>query len=256
MGDRLKDKVVLVVGAGTKGQGIGNGKAAAILYGREGARVFCIDQDGTAAAATRDMIKGEGLTAESFAADITSLEQCRKAVDACIAAFGKANVLHNNVGMADGKDVVDLSGEEWDRAFDLNLKGMAFMCRSAVPGMIEAGGGSIINISSIASVRPMSGATYVTTKGAVNAFTLYLARRYGRYNIRANCLLLGYMDTPLVQGVWQDQKIRDTNLRQVPMRRFGTPWEGAAAAVFLASDEASYVTGQLITVDGGLTLNV
>jgi NAD(P)-dependent dehydrogenase (short-subunit alcohol dehydrogenase family) len=256
MSERLKNKVAIVVGAGTKGEGTGNGKAAAILYAREGARVLCIDLDETEAIATRDIIRGEGGIAESFPADITHAEDCENTVKACNKHFGKVNILHNNVGMADGKDVVDLSPEEWDRMFAVNVRGMSLMCRYAIPDMISASGGSIINISSIASVRPMSGATYVTTKGAVNAFTLYLARRYARYNIRANCLLLGYMDTPLVQGVWQDTKIRETNLRQVPMRRFGTPWEGAAAAVFLASDEASYITGQLITVDGGLTLNV
>jgi len=256
MGERLKNKVAIVVGAGTKGEGTGNGKASAVLYAREGARVLCVDRDEAAAAATRDIIRGEGGTAESFAADITSTGDCENTVKACNRHFGKVNILHNNVGMADGKDVVDLLPEEWDQMFAVNVRGMSLMCRYAIPDMISAGGGAIINISSIASVRPMSGATYVTTKGAVNAFTLYLARRYARYNIRANCLLLGYMDTPLVQGVWQDEKIKETNLRQVPMRRFGTPWEGAAAAAFLASDDASYITGQLITVDGGLTLNL
>jgi NAD(P)-dependent dehydrogenase (short-subunit alcohol dehydrogenase family) len=256
VGERLKNKIAIVVGAGTRGEGIGNGKASAVLYAREGARVFCIDRDETAAKATSDTIRSEGGIAEPFAADITSATDCEAAVKACNKLYGKANILHNNVGIADGKDVIDLSAEDWERIFAVNVRGMSLMCRYAIPDMISSGGGSIVNISSIASIRPMSGATYVTTKGAVNAFTLYLARRYGRYNIRANCLLLGYMDTPLVRGVWQDEKIKETNLRQVPMRRFGTPWEGAAAAVFLASDEASYITGQLITVDGGLTLNV
>lgn len=159
-------------------------------------------------------------------------------------------------GVGGGQEIVDATEEEWDRAFDINVKGMFLMCKCGIPKMIEGGGGSIINVSSIASIRPLPGVTYDTSKGAVNALTIYIARRYARYNIRANALLLGYMDTPLVAPVWQDERIRETNLKQVPMRRFGSPWEGAAVAAFFASDDASYVTGVLMPVDGGLTLSI
>ncbi len=256
MKGRLEGKVVIVVGAGTRGEGVGNGKAAAITFAREGAKVLCVDRDELAANATRDEIKGEGGEAETFVADVLKADECQETVEMCLKHFGKIDVLHNNVGIADGKEIVDATEEEWDRAFDVNLKGMFLMCKHTIPKMIDGGGGSIINVSSIASVRPMSGVTYVTSKGGVNALTIYIARRYSRYNIRANALMLGYMETPLVAPVWKDERIREINLKQVPMRRFGSPWEGANVAAFFASDDSSYVTGVVIPVDGGLILHV
>jgi len=256
MKGRLEGKVAIVVGAGTRGVGVGNGKAAAITFAREGAKVLCVDLDEVAADATRDAIRSEGGQAETFVANIVNAKDCEGVIEACIQHFGKLDVLHNNVGTGDGKEIVDVTEEDWDRAFGINAKGMYLTCKYAIRKMIEGGGGSIINISSTASVRPMSGLTYTTSKAAVNALTIYVARRYGRYNIRANCLMLGYMDTPLVAPVWQDEGIRETNLKQVPMRRFGTPWEGAAVAAFLASDEASYVNGVVMPVDGGLILRI
>ncbi len=256
MKKRLEGKAVVVVGAGTRGEGIGNGKAAAILYAREGANVLCIDRDEAAATATRDTIRSEGGRAELFVADVSQSKDCELTIEKCMECFGKLDVLHNNVGVGDGKEIVDCTEEDWDRAFNVNVKGMFFICKYAIPKMIEGGGGSIINISSTASVRPMSEVTYTTSKGAVNALTIYIARRYTQYNIRANALMLGYMDTPLVAPVWKDERIREINLKQVPLRRFGSPWEGAAVAVFLASDEASYINGVVMPVDGGLILRV
>jgi len=253
---RLEDKVAIVVGAGTRGEEVGNGKAAAIQFAREGAKVLCVDCDEAAADATRDVIRSEGGQAETCIADIVNAKDCQVAVEMCLKHFRKLDVLHNNVGVGEGKEIVDATEEDWNKAFDINVKGMFLMCKYAIPKMIDGGGGSIINISSIASVRPMSGVTYSTTKGAVNTLTIYIARRYARYNIRANALMLGYMDTPLVRPVWQDERIREINLNQVPLRRFGSPWEGATVAAFLASDEASYVTGVVIPVDGGLILRI
>ena len=166
------------------------------------------------------------------------------------------DVLHNNVGRSIGGDVVDATEEDLVMAFNVNVKGMALMCKYAIPHMIEAGGGSIVNISSTAAVRPLPGVAYTTTKGAVNHLTIHIARRYARNNVRCNCIMPGYIDTPLVQPVWQDERVRDINLRQVPMRRFGSPWEIGKVAVFLASDDASYVTGVVIPVDGGLILHI
>ena len=122
--------------------------------------------------------------------------------------------------------------------------------------MIEGGGGSIINVSSVASLRAFPDAAYVSSKGAVNSLTIYIAGRYGRYNIRANVLLLGFIDTPLARPAWENEKVREINLRQVPMRRFASPWEVATVAAFLASDEASYVNGAILPVDGGLSLSM
>jgi len=256
MSGSLENKVAIVVGAGTRGEGIGNGKAAAIEFGREGAKVLCVDMDEAAANTTRDEIRKEGGTAETYVANLIEAADCERAVAACIRHFGKVNVLHNNVGIGGGNNIVDCSEEEWDRIFDINVKGMFLMCKYSIPRMIEAGGGSIINISSIAAVRPWPSVTYTTTKGAVNHLTIYIARRYGRDNIRANCLMLGYMDTPLVAPVWSNKEVREANIRQVPMRRFGTPREGASVAAFLASDDASYVNGAVIPVDGGLILRI
>ena len=256
MKNRLEGKVAIVVGAGTRGEGVGNGKAAAITFAREGAKVLCVDLDGAAAEATADAIRNEGGRAETYVANVANAQDCQRIIETCIEHFGKVDVLHNNVGIGDGKEIVDVTEEDWDKAFSINTKGMYLTCKYAISRMIEGGGGSIINISSIASVRPMSGVTYTTSKATVNALTIYIARRYGRYNIRANCLMLGYMDTPLVAPVWQDERIREINLKQVPMRRFGTAWEGAAVAAFLASDEAAYVNGVVMPVDGGLILRI
>jgi NAD(P)-dependent dehydrogenase (short-subunit alcohol dehydrogenase family) len=256
MNKRLQDKAIVVVGAGTRGEGVGNGKAAAIQFAREGARVLCVDRDGSAAESTAKAIGDEGGCAHPIVADIVNAQDCERAVDACMERFGRVDVLHNNVGVVLGAEIVNTSEEDWDRTFDPNVKGMFMMCKRVIPHMIEQGGGSIINVSSIASIRPVAPASYTASKGAVNSLTLYIARRYARYNIRANALLLGYIDTPLVRPVWANEKIREINLRQVPMRRFASPWEVATVAAFLASDEASYVTGVLLPVDGGLSVSM
>lgn len=253
---RLEGKAIIVVGAGTRGEGIGNGKAAAVQFAREGAKVLCVDRDQSAAEVTANIIRDEGGRAEICIADIANPEDCKGVVDTCLKHFDRLDVLHNNVGVASGAEIVDTTEEDWDNTFDPSVKGMFLMCKYAIPHMIEGGGGSIINVSSIFSIRPGPAAAYVASKGAVNSLTLYIARRYARYNIRANALLLGYIDTPLVRPVWENEKIRDINLRQVPMRRFASPWEVATVAAFLASDEASYITGVLLPVDGGLSLSM
>lgn len=256
MARRLETKAAIVVGAGTRGTGLGNGKAAALQFGREGARVLCVDRDLAAAQATAKQIASEGGIAEAFAADVTNGSDCRAAVAECIGRFKTLDVLHNNVGIPGTGDIVDVTEAEWDLAFDVNVKGMFLMCKEAIPKMIEAGGGSIINVSSVASIRPLPDVTYVASKGAVDSLTRYIARRYGRYNIRANVLMLGYIDTPLARPAWDSQKVREINLKQVPMRRFARPEEVGMVAAFLASDEASYVNGVILQVDGGLCLNL
>jgi NAD(P)-dependent dehydrogenase (short-subunit alcohol dehydrogenase family) len=253
---RLEGKAIIVVGAGTKGEGLGNGKAAALQFAREGAKVLCVDQCESAAATTAKIIREEGGEAEVCVADIVNAKECERIVEACLKHFQKLDVLHNNVGIPSMREIVDTSEEAWVKTFDVNVKGMFLMCRQAIPLMKAGGGGSIINVSSVASIRAFPDAAYVSSKSAVNALTLYLAGRYARYNIRANVLLLGYIDTPLARPAWVNDKVREINLRQVPMRRFASPWEVATVAAFLASDEASYVTGAIIPVDGGLTVTL
>ena len=256
MKKRLENKAIIVVGAGTTGEGVGNGKAAAIQFAREGAKVLCVDRDESAADITANIIRDEGGRAETCVADIVNAADCAQVVDTCLKHFKKLDVLHNNVGVGFTGEIVDTTEEDWVITFDANVKGMFLMCKHAIPKMIEGGGGSIINVSSIFSIRPGPTAAYVASKGAVNSLTLYIARRYARYNIRANALLLGYIDTPLARPAWENEKIREINLRQVPMRRFASPWEVATVAAFFASDEASYVTGVVMPVDGGLSLSM
>jgi len=256
MRKRLEGKVAIVVGAGTEGEGIGNGKATAIQFAREGAKVLCVDLNESAAEVTANMIKNEGEQAEVCVADIVNSKDCERVVDRCLRYFKKLDVLHNNVGVPSQAEIVDTTEDAWTKAFDININGMFRMCKQAIPRMIEGGGGSIINVSSVASLRAFPDAAYVSSKGAVNSLTLYIAGRYGRYNIRANVLLLGYIDTPLARPAWENEKVREINLRQVPMRRFASPLEVAAVAAFLASDEASYVNGAILPVDGGLSLSM
>ena len=255
MRKRLEGKAIIVAGAGTKGEGLGNGKAAALQFGREGARVLCVDLDSAAAEATADMIRQEGGTAEVCAADIVSADDCSHVVKECLRLFERIDVLHNNVGIPGMQDIVDISEDWWRHVFDVNVKGTYLMCKETIPHMIKGGGGAIINVSSIASHKPLPDAAYVSSKGAVDSLTLYIARRYGQFNIRANVLLLGYIDTPLARPAWQFEKIREINLKQVPMRRFASPTEVATVAAFLASDEASYVNGVILPVDGGLMIS-
>jgi len=206
---RLVDKAIIVVGAGTKGEGLGNGKATAIQFAREGAKVLCVDLDESAAEVTANMIKNEGRQAEVCVADIVNSKDCERAVDSCLRHFKKLDVLHNNVGIPSWKEIVDTTEEAWNKIFNANVKGMFLMCKQAIPRMIEGGGGSIINVSSVASLRAFPDTAYVSSKGAVNSLTIYIAGRYGRYNIRANALLLGYIDTPLASPAWENEKVRE-----------------------------------------------
>ena len=252
----LDGRVAIVTGAGSIREGLGNGKAVAIRFAREGARVFAIDINPAAVAETEGQILREGGSVAVGVGDVSRKDDCVRLVGECRDAFGSATVLHNNVGIAVPGEVADIAEEAWRRAFAVNVDSMLFMCQAVVGGMIDAGGGSIINVSSVASIRSFNAVSYSTTKGAVNSLTLTLAGRLARHHIRVNAILPGYIDTPLVAPVWQNDAIRQANLRQVPLRRFGTAWEVASVATFLASDEASYVTGALLPVDGGLTVGL
>ncbi|GAB4323849.1 MAG: glucose 1-dehydrogenase [Dehalococcoidia bacterium] len=253
---QLDGKVAIVTGAGSIREGIGNGKAAAVQFAREGAKVFAIDINEGAVMETAGMIRSDGGTVAIGVGDVSQAAECQRLVAECREALGPPAVLHNNVGIGVPGELLDVSEEQWRRAFAVNVDSMLYMSRSVVPAMRELGGGSIITVSSVASIRSFPGVAYGTTKGAVNALTVTLAGRLARDNIRVNCILPGYIDTPLVAPAWENERVREANLRQVPMRRFGTAWEVAAVAVFLASEASSYVTGALIPVDGGLTVRL
>jgi NAD(P)-dependent dehydrogenase (short-subunit alcohol dehydrogenase family) len=264
---RLKNKTALVVGAGSIGPGWGNGKATAVSFAREGAQVFCVDRNGKAAQETADIIISEGGHATAFTADVSVGNEVAAMVAACVSAYGRIDVLDNNVGIAEVGNVVDVSEAEWDRVFAVNLKSCFLAMKHTIPVMDKQGGGSIINISSVASIRHLgvSYITYATTKAAMNQMTRSTAVEYAPKHIRVNCVLPGLIKTPMVENsaglastygggdvaaMW---RARDA---MVPMGHMGEAWDVANAALFLASDEARYVTGIELIVDGGLTLKV
>lgn len=262
---RLSGKVAVVVGAGSIGPGWGNGKATACLLAREGARVFCVDVNENAARETADIIRSEGGEALSWKADVTEEDQVEAMVQECVARFGSIDVLVNNVGIAVVGGVVELPTSEWDRVFDVNLKSCFLAMKSAIPHMVRQGGGAIVNISSIASLRytGIAYASYSATKAAVNHLTRTTAVEYAPKGIRVNLVIPGLMKTPMVEhsaGLAQSYAAGDVEemwrvrAQQVPMGKMGDAWDVANAVLFLASEESRYVTGLELVVDGGITL--
>lgn len=266
MADRLKDKVAIVFGAGqTAGPNMGNGRASAIGYAREGASVACVDLDLAGAEETRRMIEAEGGVALALQADVTREQDCQQAVAACVAAFGAIDILHNNVGGAD-EDALDpaaLSEAMIDRTMALNFKSVVFASKAVLPAMRERKSGCIINISSMAAVCSGQPVMYGTTKLALNGLTQQMAMAYAEDGVRVNTIMPGLLDTPVaVEGVARRFNVDAEAVRQqrdarVPLRhKQGTAWDVANAAVFLASDEAGFITGVVLPVDGGQTARI
>jgi NAD(P)-dependent dehydrogenase (short-subunit alcohol dehydrogenase family) len=258
MTGRLAGKVALVFGAGSSGPGWGNGKAVAALFAREGAAVVAVDIDRDAADETVAIIRGEGGSAVAARADVTSSEEVRRMVAAALTQFGRIDILHNNVGATDMGELTEISDERWRHGLDVNLTGAFLTCREVIPAMLRQGKGAIVNISSLASIQinryPYF--SYFSAKAALNHFTRAIAVRYAPHGIRANTVLPGVIDTPLVDrqiaGQFADREamIRARN-ESSPMGRMGTAFDVAHAALFLASDEAAYITGVCLPVDGG-----
>jgi NAD(P)-dependent dehydrogenase (short-subunit alcohol dehydrogenase family) len=262
--DRLRGRIAMVVGAGSIGPGWGNGKATAVTFAREGAQVFCVDRNIEAAEETVKIITGEGGKAKAFAADVSRAGEVETMVKACLDSYGRIDVLDNNVGIAGMGSVVDVEESEWDRVFAVNLKSAYLAMKHVIPVMVKQGGGSVINISSVASIRQVgiSYVSYGASKAAMNQMTRVTAVEFAPQHVRVNAILPGLMKTPMVEhsaglaasyakgDVAEMWRKRDA---QVPMGHMGEAWDVANAALFLASDESRYVTGIELVVDGGLT---
>jgi NAD(P)-dependent dehydrogenase (short-subunit alcohol dehydrogenase family) len=252
---RLAGKVAIVTGAGSRGAGIGNGKAAAILFAREGASVLCADQVASRAEETVTTIVGEGGTASVIECDVAHQPGCQQLADAAVERYGRLDILQNNVGIPSDQPLEQITEEAWDRVMGVNVRSMVLAAQAAVPHMRD--GGSIINISSIAGLRayPARTTAYTTSKAAVIGLTMALAAQLGGRHIRVNCIAPGQVYTPLVAERLTEEG-RQRRATSGLIKDEGSAWDIAWAAVYLASDEARWVTGQVLTVDAGITITI
>ena len=255
---RMAGKVALVSGAGSRTLGLGNGRAAAILLARHGARVALLDKDGDAAAATAQAIRDAGGECMAVQADVALEAECREAVDAAVARWGRLDVLVNNVGItgpAGPATEVDVAA--WDAALRVNVTAMMLLARYAVPVMQRDGGGSIVNISSAAGLRGgHPSLLYPTSKGAVISMTRAMAAHHGRAGIRVNCIAPGAVYTPMVASRGMTLAMRDARKDATLLGTEGTGWDIGYAVLYLASDESRWVTGITLSVDGGALAGV
>ena len=262
MANRVKGKVALVAGAGSIGPGWSNGRAAAVLYAREGAKVFAVDINLAAAEETKHIIENEGGQCTIRETDVSNSDQIKIMVKKCIETYGRIDILHNNVGIIDACGLVETTEESWDKVMAVNVKGIFLACKYCIPYMEKQGGGAIVNISSTASIRYTGypSASYNASKGAVNQLTQNIAMQYAGKGIRANCVLPGLIHTPRIDGsltsgygdIDVEEMIEKRN-NMCPTKKMGDAWDVAYAALFLASDEARYITGANLVVDGGIT---
>lgn len=260
----LKDKVAIVSGAGSVGPGWGNGKAAAVLLARQGARVFAIDINEDAARETARLIAEEQDECAFHRADMTQSADVEAAVAACVQRYGRIDILVNNVGGSAAGDPVEMPEEVWDRQIDLNLKSAFLACKHVLPVMERQRSGAIVNVSSIAGFRQhvdgRVNVAYSATKAGVIGFSNSIAMKYVRKGIRCNTVVIGVMHTPLVEqrlvrqlGEADAASLIAKRHASVPIGRMGDAWDSAHAVLFLVSDEARYITGTELVVDGGIS---
>jgi NAD(P)-dependent dehydrogenase (short-subunit alcohol dehydrogenase family) len=262
MTDRLKGKIAIVTGAGqTPGETIGNGRAMAILFAREGAEVLCVDRVLERAEETAALVAAEGGKAFAHQADVSRNAECVAIVEAAKTRWGRVDILVNNVGIGGGDGPVHRVEEAvWDRIMNVNLKSTWMMSKHALAVMRAQEGGSIVNISSLAAIAGGNQVAYEVSKAAVNRLTTSTASANARHGVRCNAIMPGYMDTPMaVSGIaaatgQTTQAVRETRDARVPLRgKMGAGWDTAYAALFLASDEAAFVTGVVMALDGGMS---
>lgn len=255
MPDRLKGKVAVVTGAAPRGEGVGNGMACAIMFAREGAKVVLVNRDAGRAEALARQIAQEGGQAAVFAGDVTMPAAAEAMANFAVERYGRLDVLHNNVGVGAPGTAETVKLEDWHRVLDANLTSAMLCSKFAIPKMRLAGGGSIIMVSSVLGAIGLSGNTagsvaYATAKAGLFGLTYSLAADYATENIRANCIIIGSVHTPMVAHMGADA--RERRRQMVPTQTEGTAWDIAQGAVYLASDEARWVTGIQLPIDGGL----
>ena len=251
-GERLKGKTAIVTGAGAEGDEIGIGRAIALLLAAEGARLACCDLAADRAEVTAEMIRASGGEAIGIACDVAQKSDCAQAVAMCLDRFGTVDILINNVGLSQGCRLEDVSEESWDRIFAVNLKGAMFMSQACLAPMVKAGGGSIVNIGSVAGMRAHGSLTYGTSKAAMAQLAREITSQYGRQGIRANTVSPGHVMTPhAMKAIPAD--MREKRRRISPLGIEGDAWDIARAVLFLASDDARFITAVELAVDGGVT---
>jgi len=251
----LAGKAAIVTGGGAAEDGIGNGRAAAILLARAGASVLVVDRQLELAERTVAMIKNEGGKAAAFAADVTKAGDCKNLVAEAVERFGRLDILDNNVGIGSAGSVVEETEERWNRVMMVNVNSMFLTSKYAIPAMIESGdGGAIVNVSSISALRPRGLTAYSASKGAVITLTRAMAVDHARDGIRVNCVAPGPVYTPMVYSRGMSEEARERRRLASPLGIEGTGWDVGHAVAFLASPRARYITGQVLVVDGGVTL--
>jgi NAD(P)-dependent dehydrogenase (short-subunit alcohol dehydrogenase family) len=248
---RLDGKVALITGSGS-----GMGREACLVFAREGAKIAALDLDAPALEATGSMVREASGEIATFVGDVADERQVREAVEGAVARFGALHILYNNAGVLwRDRDLSVLETDEtvWDRVMAINLKGMVWVCKYGIPRLIEAGGGAIVNIGSTSALLgdTVPQDAYTASKGAVISLTRNLAVQFAPHGIRANCIHPGFTDTPMQTVRTSDPAWVEDAVASIPLGRLGTPRDVVNAALFLASDEASYITGAELVVDGG-----
>jgi NAD(P)-dependent dehydrogenase (short-subunit alcohol dehydrogenase family) len=264
MGNRLENKIAIVIGAGqTPGDTIGNGRAMSVLFAREGAKVLLVDKSLKAAEDTQKQIEQEGGESHPIRADIRNMDDCKSVADKCMELYDRIDILVYNVGTGDGRSSVEMPVERWDLVFDINLKGLFYMYRFVLPIMEKQESGALVNISSIAAIAATPMLAYRSSKAGMNALTQSIAFQYAKKGIRANAIMPGLMDTPMaIEGLStalgiEKGELRDARDKRVPLKGgMGTAWDVAYAALFLVSDEAKFISGAILPVDGAQSVRV
>jgi NAD(P)-dependent dehydrogenase (short-subunit alcohol dehydrogenase family) len=254
--DRLKGKVAIVTGAGSRGDGIGNGRAAAVLLARHGARVALVDIDANAAEETARLIAAEGGVTQIYDGDVSDRASCEAIVERTVEGFGRLDILVNNVGVTGPRgDAIEVDDRTWDSAMRINVASMMLMAKYAVPEMMKSGGGSIINLTSIAGLRGgHPSLLYPTSKSAIIGLTRAMAAHHGRAGIRVNCIAPGTVYTPMVASRGMSDEMRKARAAGTLLGTEGTGWDIGYGVLFLAGDEARWITGITLAIDGGASV--